>query len=312
MSNDPYAALGLTKTATADEIKKAYRKLARASHPDLHPDDPTAEARFKTVSAAYDLLKDPETRARFDNGEIDATGAERQERKFYRDYAEAPGNAYRSRRGYEDFGDASDIFAEILRQRTRGGAGGHDPRAQGFSIPGPDMRYALEVEFVEAVTGAKKRITLPDGETLDVQIPQGTANGQTIRLRGKGGPGYGGGPQGDALVMISVRSHPVFRRDGDDIVITLPISIDEAVLGAKVKTPTIDGTVNLTIPRGASSGQVLRLRGRGVKPAGGQPRGDQCVELRIIAPPKIDEALQVFMEDWRKTNAYDPRKGMTS
>jgi len=311
MSNDPYAALGLTKSATQAEIKKAYRKIAKTSHPDLNPDNPGAEEKFKAAAAAYDLLKDPETRARFDRGEIDASGAERPERQFYRDYAEGGGgNPYQSGRGFEGFEgfDASDIFADILRQRAGGGGGGGG--RQTFKARGQDVRYALEVPFMEAVKGGKTRITLPDGNTLEVKIPEGTKDGQTIRLRGKGGEGFGGGPRGDAYVTLSVRPHPLFHREGNDIVITLPISIDEAVLGGKVETPTIDGTVKLTIPKGASGGQVLRLRGRGAKSVGQSKRGDQRVELRIISPPKIDEDLEKFMKDWRKTHRYDPRKGM--
>ncbi len=308
MSDDPYAALGLTKDATTEDIKKAYRRIARTSHPDLNPDDKAAEARFKAASAAYDLLRDPETRARFDRGEIDASGQERPERQYYRDFAEQGDPRYRSGRGYEDFGDASDIFAEFLRQRGRGTGG--EWRGQQFSARGSDLRYALEVPFMDAAKGGTARITLPTGGMLDVKIPEGTAEGQTIRLRGKGGPGLGDGPPGDALVTLSVREHALFRREGDDILITLPITLDEAVLGGKVEAPTIDGPVKLTVPKGASSGQVLRLKGRGVKARGGKTRGDQRVELRIVAPPKVDDELASFMEDWRKRHGYDPRKGM--
>lgn len=308
MSKDPYAILGLTKSATDAEIKKAYRKIARTHHPDLNPDDTAAEERFKAASAAYDLLKDPETRARFDRGEIDATGAEKQpERKFYRDYAQDPGNPYHSGPQYEGFGDASDIFEEILRQRRHGG---RQSSTRGFKMRGHDRRYALEIPFMDAVLGGKTRITLPDGGMLDVKIPQGTADQQTIRLRGKGDPGFEGGPAGDALVTLSVRPHPLFRREGNDILITLPITLDEAVLGGKVEAPTIDGTVKLTVPKGASSGQTLRMRGRGVKSAG-KSAGDQHVALQIVSPPEIDGELHDFMEKWRKTNSYDPRRGMT-
>ena len=307
MSKDPYAALGLKKTATDTEIKKAYRKIARTSHPDLNPDDTSAEARFKESSAAYDLLKNPELRARFDRGEIDATGAEQQpERKYYHEYAQNPDNPYQSGQQYEDFGDASDIFAEILRQRAQAG---QQSSAHGFNMRGQNRRYALEIPFMDAVLGGKTRITLPDGGMLDVKIPQGTADQQTIRLRGKGGPGFEGGPAGDALVNLTVHPHTLFRREGNDIIITLPITLDEAVLGGKVETPTIEGAVKLNIPKGASSGQVLRMRGRGVKPAG-KPAGDQRVELQIITPDNIDKKLEDFMESWRKTNAYDPRRGM--
>jgi len=307
MSDDPYAALGLKKSATAEDIKKAYRKIARTSHPDLNPDDPKAEAKFKAASHAYDLLKDPETRARFDRGEIDASGAEQQERRFYKEYAEAPGNPYRSGQRFEDFGEASDIFAEFMRQK------GHRDRqesGQRFNVRGQDQRYALEIPFLEAVNGGTTRITLPNGSALQVKIPKGSNDGQTIRLRGKGEPGYGDGPPGDALITLSVRPHSLFRREGNDILVTLPVTLDEAILGAQVETPTIDGSVKLSIPKGASSGQILRLRGRGVKSIGTKSRGDQKVELRIVAPPEIDEALAEFMENWRKTNAYDPRKGM--
>jgi len=305
MSNDPYAALGLSKTATKAEIKKAYRKIARDSHPDLNPGDSKAEAKFKAASNAYDLLKDPEQRRRFDAGEIDASGAEKQpERKFYRDYAGQPGNGYQSSHGYEDFGDMSDMFADILRQRQAQSAHG------GFDARGADARYMLEVSFMEAVKGGKKRITLPSGDNLEVAIPVGTSDGQTIRLRGKGAAGHGKGARGDAYVAITVLPHKVFNREGDDIFVTLPITVDEAVLGGKVATPTIAGSVNLTIPKGASSGQTLRLKGRGVKRAG-KKAGDQRVELRIVMPPEVDAELAEFMQGWRKDHAYDPREGMS-
>lgn len=303
MSNDPYAALGLTKSATDAEIKKAYRKIARTCHPDLKPDDPRAEERFKAATAAYDLLKDADTRARFDRGEVDATGAERPERQFYREYAEAPGNPYRSHQQREGFGDASDIFSEFLRHRA--GEGAQYSRARGA-----DQRFSLEVPFLDAVQGSSTQIQLPGGAALEVKIPEGVNDGQTIRLRGKGMAGIGGGPAGDALVTLNIHPHPLFRRDGDDIVITLPITLDEAVLGGKIATPTIGGTVSLSIPKGASSGQVLRLRGRGVKSPGSKGHGDQRVELSIVSPSEIDVGLTEFMESWLKENAYDPRKGM--
>ena len=302
MVTDPYAALGLTKTATAAEIKKAYRKLVRTSHPDLHPDDPGAEARFKAVTAAHDLLKDADTRARFDAGEIDETGAERPPRTYYRDHADDSGKHFGQNRGFEDFGDPSDIFAHILRQRQRGA----DP---GYPQPGPDLRYRLDVPFLDAVRGAKTRITLPDGGNLEVQIPRGMLDGQTLRLRGRGGAGYGGGPAGDAMVTVHVVPHPLFLRDGDDIHITLPITIYEAILGGKVTAPTIDGPVSVTIPKGASSGRTLRLRGRGVVRAD-SPAGDALIVLRITAPPVIDAGLSDYLTEWRKTHAYDPRKAM--
>lgn len=306
MMTDPYATLGLTKSATAADIKKAYRKLVRTSHPDLHPDDAGAEARFKAVTTAHDLLKDADTRARFDAGEIDASGAERAPRTYYRDHADAPGPGFGQAAQFGDFGDPSDIFAHILRQRARGSAGSGNP---GFAQPGPDLRYSLDVAFLDAVRGARTRITLPEGGNLEVQIPRGMRDGQTLRLRGRGAAGYDGGPAGDALVTVQVQPHPVFRRVDDDIAITLPITIDEAVLGGKITAPTIDGPVSVTIPKGASSGRILRLRGRGVGRADGGA-GDALIELRIVAPPVIDLALSDFLQDWRKTHASDPRKAM--
>ncbi len=302
MPLEPYAALGLSSAATADEIKQAYRKLARAHHPDLHPDDATAEARFKDISAAYGFLKDPATRARYDAGEIDASGSEQPPRQYYRDFADTPGNAYRARQGFQSpFGaeDPGDIFAEILRQRGRG--------AEGFATPGRDLRFSLDVPFLHAVRGGDMRMTLGDAGEVSVRIPAGAEGGQTLRLRGKGSPGFGGGPPGDALIRMSLRPHPVFRRDGADILVTLPISIDEAILGAKVQAPTIAGPVSLTIPPGTSSGQTLRLRGRGVVKPEGAGRGDQRVKIRIVAPTVIDAPLRDFLTEWRKTASHDPR-----
>ena len=309
MSDDPYKVLGVKKDAAQDDIRKAYRKLAKELHPDLNPGDKKAEERFKKVAAAYGILGDAEKRARFDKGEIDATGAERPEQRFYREYAETPGGRrYRSRAGFEDFADVSDLFADIFRGRDgptgpRGGPGGEQAT---MWARGRDFFYHLEVDFLDAALGAKRRIAMPGGPTLDVAIPAGTRSGAILRLKGKGGPGLGGGPAGNALVEITVRPHPVFRREGDDIVIELPITLDEAVLGAKVEAPTLTGRVALTVPKGTSSGDVLRLKGKGVKPAGG-PAGNQRVVLKIVLPAAVDAELQAFMTEWRKKHPYDPR-----
>ncbi|NOD33068.1 MULTISPECIES: DnaJ C-terminal domain-containing protein [unclassified Ruegeria] len=306
MSDDPYSVLGVAKDASAAEIKKAYRRIAKECHPDLKPGDAEAEAKFKAAAAAYDLLKDPETRARFDNGEIDASGQERPQQQYYREYAEAAGNPYRGRQADPD--DMSDIFAEFMR--GRGGFGGQ--RGHEFHAPGHNLNYSLQISFLDAVFGASQKLTLPDGDRIEVKIPAGITEGQTIRLRGKGAPGYGEGPPGDALVTVSVASHPVFDRHGDDIHITLPITIDEAILGGKVPAPTIDGGVNVSVPAGTSSGKTLRLRGKGVKKRGSSERGDQLIELTVSMPEKIDDDLKQFMETWRETHSYDPRKGMPS
>lgn len=305
MVNDPYAALGLSKNATADEIKKAYRKIARSNHPDLNPGDPDAETRFKDAGQAYDLLKDPEQRRRFDADEIDATGAEQAPRGYYRDEARKPENPYTQRRSgsHGDTFDPDDFFANFARSRDDTGFGG---RASG-GMRGQDTRYQLSVPFLDAALGTKTRITLPDGSAMEVTIPEGARDGQTLRLRSKGGPGFGAGSAGDAYITLDVAADPFFDRDGNDIVVILPISIDEAILGGKVPVKTVSGMVNVTVPSGASSGQVLRLKGRGVKGRSG--KGDQRVTLRIISPPKIDEALKSFIEGWRIKNAYDPRAG---
>lgn len=306
MSDDPYSVLGVSKDASDAEIKKAYRRIAKDCHPDLKPGDAEAEAKFKAAAAAYDLLKDPEKRKQYDNGEIDASGQERPQQHYYRDYAEAAGNPYRGRTADAD--DMSDIFAEFMR--GRGGFGGQ--RSQEFHAPGHNVNYSLQISFLDAVFGASQKLTLPDGDRIEVKIPAGITDGQTIRLRGKGAPGYGEGPAGDALVTVSVASHPVFDRQGDDIHITLPITIDEAVLGGKVPAPTIDGGVNVSVPAGTSSGKTLRLRGKGVKKRGSSDRGDQLIEMTVSMPEKIDDELKEFMETWRETHRYDPRKGMTS
>ena len=303
MSRDPYEVLGVGKAASQDEIRKAYRKLAKELHPDLNPGNAKAAERFKEVASAYDLLSDPEKRGRYDRGEIDASGAERPQQRYYRDFADTGGaRQYQTSAGFEDLGDASDLFADLFGRRAGGG--------RTFSMPGPDAHYRLEVDFLEAAKGGKRRITLPDGQTLDLTIPEGVADGQVLRLKGKGGPGVGGGPPGDALVEITVNPHPSFTRQGDDVLMELPISIDEAVLGGKVEVPTISGRVSVTVPKGASSGQTLRLRGKGIRKSSGHGHGDQLVKLRIVMPPNIDGELQAFIEGWRKQHAYDPRAEM--
>ena len=302
MSKDPYEVLGVPKGASQDDIRKAYRKLAKKLHPDLNPGNPAAAESFKDVASAHALLGDPEKRARYDRGEIDAAGAEKPQQRYYREYADAGGaRRYYSSAGFEDMGDASDLFADLFG-RSRAGRG-----AKGSKVPGGDVQYRLEVDFLEAARGGKRRITLPNGTSLDLTIPEAVADGQTIRLKGKGAPGVGGGAPGDALIEVSVRPHSLFARQGDDIVIELPITVDEAVLGGKVETPTISGRVALSIPKGSTSGQTLRLRGKGVKRRDGHGRGDQLVKLKVVMPPQIDSELEEFMKQWRERHRYDPR-----
>ncbi len=303
MAEDPYTVLGVARTASADDIVKAYRKLAKKYHPDLNPGDKMAEEKFKQVNAANDILGDADKRGRFDRGEIDASGQERPQQRYYREYAGGEDGArYRSSAGFEDLGAFSDLFGDIFERHGAGGARGGGR----FSMRGQDAQYRLEIDFLEAVNGAKKRITLPDGGTLDVSLPAGVADGQVLRLKGKGMPGMGEGGPGDALVEVMIRPHSVFKREGDDIAVEVPISFDEAVLGGKVEVPTITGRVFATVPPGANSGQILRLKGRGVKTKRGH--GDQLVKLEVVMPERIDSELKAFAEEWREKHRYDPRR----
>ena len=319
MSDNPYKILGVSKTATQDEIKKAYRKLAKTLHPDLHPDDPDKQAEFQAVAAANDLLGNADKRRRFDAGEIDASGQERPERQYYHQYAsQDAGERYDGGFGREGSGqgfgqgsgqgsgpgqeeDLSDLFSNLFGRRPQGSGGAH----REFHERGPDLRYQFQVDFLGAALGAKRAVTMPDGNSIEISVPAGVRDGQTLRLRGKGAPGYGKGPAGDALVTIAVAPHPVFTRDGDDIEMELPITFDEAVLGAKVDVPTIQGSVAMTIPPGASSGQRLRLKGKGIKRT--TTAGDQTVRLKIVLPNKVDDAMRSVAERWRDAVDFDPR-----
>lgn len=295
MDHDLYRVLGVKRSATQDEIRGVYRKLAKEFHPDRNPGDKAAEERFKQISAAFDVLGDPEKRKRYDSGEINSSGQET---------GRGPSSGYRYRNS-ESFGDFGDIFGDFFGRGNSSGHGAHP--GGGFNMRGMDYRYNLEVEFLEAVNGVKKRVLLPEGETLDIAVPSGVVQGQTLRLKGKGGPGVGRGQAGDALIELKIKPHPFFERDGDDIILDLPVGIHEAVMGAKVEVPTINGCVVLSIPKGASSGQTLRLRGKGVKNNQTQNMGDQLVRLRIVMPTRIDRELIEFMENWSELHGYDPR-----
>jgi len=313
----PYEVLGVATDASADDIRKAYRKLAKQHHPDLNPGNDAAERRFKDVSAANELLSDPDKRARFDRGEIDETGAERPPQHFYRGFAEgAEGARYQPQDAVHE-ADLEDLFANFF-QGAHGHAGGGPERGGAqFRARGRDHSYSLAIDFLEAVNGAKKRITLPDGASLDVTIPAGLQEGQILRLRGKGGAGLGaglgdGGPAGDALVEVHVAAHPFFRRAGNDIHVALPVTVAEAVLGAKVSVPTVGGPVAMTVPPHADSGKVLRLRGRGVPAHGSAPAGDALVTLTVVIGPDQDAALAEFLKGWAPQHPFDPRAAMVA
>jgi DnaJ-class molecular chaperone len=304
----PYQILGVKPTATADEIRKAYRKLAKQLHPDLNPGKPEAEERFKAVSGAYDLLSDADKRARYDRGEIDESGAERP-RYSYRPHAEgAEGWRYQPQ-GEMDLSDLEDLFAAFGSggRGRRGRAGG---TGEGLRLRGADRSFTMTIDFADAAKGDKKRLSLSPDESLDVTIPAGVEDGQVLRLRGKGSPGFGGGEAGDALIEVHVAPHPLFKRDGDNIRVELPVGLAEAVLGARINVPTVTGPVTMTIPKGSDTGSVLRLRGKGIQRSG-HP-GDQYVTLKVVVGDAKDPGLAEFMEKWGPAHPSDPRRGMRS
>jgi DnaJ-class molecular chaperone len=294
LAQDPYQELGVKRGASADEIRKAFRKLAKQHHPDANKGDKAAEERFKRLSGAFDLLGDPEKRRKFDAGEIDADG-----REIMRGYG--GGNPF-GQGGGNPFGqgggasaefegvDINDILGEMFSGRGRGG----------FASRGADVRATFEIELEDAILGAKKRISFSDGRSLDITIPAGAADGQVMRLKGQGSPGRAGA--GDALIELSIRPHKVFRREGDNLVMDLPVSLPDAVLGGKVQARTPDGLVTLSVPKGSNSGSTLRLRKRGLTNSRGQ-RGDLLARLVVDLPTPPDERLIRFAEEWRRDHA---------
>jgi DnaJ-class molecular chaperone len=294
VAGDPYKELGVSKGASADEIKKAFRKLAKELHPDKNPGDKAAEERFKRITSAFDLLGDAEKRAKFDRGEIDADGREQ-----FRGYGGATGRSggfggfggSGNRGGFEDI-DLSELFGGAFGGRSGGGFG-----------KGQDVRATLEVSLEDTIGGTTRRIQFSDGRMLDVAIPKGASDGQTIRLRGQGSPGRGG-QAGDALIELKIAPHPIYKREGADLTMDLMVSVPDAVLGGKVQVQTPEGAVMMTIPAGTNSGKVLRLKGRGGFADG--HRGDLLAKVMVTLPDEADDELIRFATQWREKRPYKP------
>ena len=294
---DPYDILGLGRAASDEDVKRAYRTIAKETHPDMHPGNAAMEQRFKEATTAYDLLSNKEKRGQYDRGEIDAEGKPKGGFGFNQANAGSAGGF-----GFRGAG-MEDIFSDLF-----GGARGAARRVGVGRIPGADVRYTVRIDFLAAVKGVRRQISRHDGKSLNVNIPAGTEDGQTLRLKGQGLQGKNGGVAGDAYVEVLVDPHPFFKREKSDIELELPISIDEAILGAKIKVPTVNGPVTVTVPPYSSSGTRLRLKGRGVPaPHGGSDAGDQYVRLKITLPEDRDEQLEDFARNWSKTHNFDAR-----
>ncbi|HEX3944337.1 MAG TPA: DnaJ C-terminal domain-containing protein [Rhizomicrobium sp.] len=303
---DPYEVLGVAKTASEAEIKKAFRSLAKKYHPDTKGGDAAAQKKFQEISGAYDILGDKEKRAKFDRGEIDASGNPRgfDPRAHGFEGGRGPsGHQYswssdgETAEGFR----AEDIFSELFGGGLGSGrrGGGKRPRA------GESYEVAATVSFEEAARGGTRRVYMPDGRELDVRIPVGLRDGQQIRLKGQGGEGRNGGPRGDVLLNVSVAPHPYLTRDGNNLRMDLPVTLQEAVLGGKVTVPTLTGSVALSVPANSNSGAMLRLKGKGIPAHGNEAAGDLYVKLVVTLPDRPDAELRTFAENW--TTTYDPR-----
>jgi len=299
VAKDPYKLLGVSKGASDKDIKKAYRALAKKWHPDKNPGDKKAAERFKEISAANTLLSDKNLRAQYDSGGIDASG--QQQRPFAGHGG--MGGGFRTASGAQMSGDMSDLFASLFGMQMGGGRGGPQFRRPAHPPQkGADVRYSLTISLPEAAKGVTKQVRMGNGGQLKIKIPEGVKEGTTLRLRAKGQPGVNGGPPGDAKVTITVQPHKYLRRDGNNLRMDLPITLQEAVLGGKIKVPTPKGNVTLSVGPGSSSGKILRLKGKGVK------GGDLLVRLMIILPEKMGEDLKNCVNSWE--NQPDPRMNM--
>lgn len=295
---NPYEILDLSPGASAEELKKAYRRLARESHPDSDPGNPWAEDEFKELSTAYDLLSDPGRRRRYDRGEISGDGTRRTPSPSKSKPARPRGTTGKTPRGSTRPGESRK--AKAKKPSGRGPAGKKRSKIAGLKIKGPDIEYDLRIDFMEAAKGAVRHIGMTNGKRLKVTIPPGTEDGRILRLKGQGMAGFGGGADGDAYVEVLVDPDPVFRRQKNDIHVDVPVTLSEAVLGGRIEAPTIDGMVNVTVPKGSNTGTQLRLKGKGLKSGdkGTGPRGDQFVHLRVVLPNKPDRDLIRFLEEW--------------
>jgi DnaJ-class molecular chaperone len=330
---DPYDILGVTKSASPDAIKSAYRRLAKKLHPDANKQDEKAATKFAELNAAYEILGDEDKRKAFDRGEIDAEGKPRFQgfEGFGGGRGAGPGGfgqdgSYQTfnwgpegvKRGgaragasFRGFGGIDDLLKDVFG--GTGGPGGPGRRAQfdteDFGAPsGRDASGAVTISLSEAARGTTRRVTLPTGKEVEVKIPAGLADGQTIRLKGQGLPGPGG-IMGDGLITVSIAPHPLFERDGADLRLNLPITLYEAVLGGKVRVPTLDGAVELAIPPGTSSGRTFRVKGKGMPGKGAS--GDLYATMRIVLPEGGDAELDELMRKWRDGKPYDPRRDMS-
>ncbi|WP_114395143.1 DnaJ C-terminal domain-containing protein [Oleisolibacter albus] len=293
---DPYQILGVGRTASAEDIKSAYRRLAKQYHPDLNPGRADIEHKFKDVNAAYGLLSDAEKRARYDRGEIDANGTERPDRSFRRAYAGAGPRD-------ESFKFEDDPFADFFGTGKR-----RYGSSAGVKAKGSDVAYSVTVPFAEACLGTRRRLQLSTGKSIDVVVPPGTRDQTKLRLKGQGLPGLGGAGAGDAIVEVHVDAHPYFTRRDDDIHMDVPVTLQEAVLGATIKVPTLDGQVAVKVPKGSNTGTLLRLKGKGVPAAEGKGSGDQYCRLVVVLPDRPDADLSAFVEKWAKNHDYDVRR----
>jgi DnaJ-class molecular chaperone len=299
---DPYETLGVARSATDKEIKDAFKKLARKFHPDLHPGDKEAEAKFKDISAANDLLRDREKRRRFDAGEIDASGAERPQERFYRDFADGPVyGSHATQDGFDNNEELEEFLAKAFASRGQ---------QRTFRARGQDVSYELPVAFLDAANGATHTITLPEGKTLQVTVPEGAEDRQMLRLKEQGMPGYGGGPPGDAYVELHIQPHPFFRRKDENIHVEVPVTLREAMLGGRIQVPTIGQPVTVTVPKGSNTGTTLRLRERGIRNRKTGQRGHQLITLKVVLPTAEEPELLEFLETWQPKNEQDPRREM--